>query len=159
MSLENPERFTPEKQELLRLEATGDYVFHGSDSDIEEFEPRQAHNFIDGENHPDGDPAVFASSVAEYAIFMALINKTNCPKGYRSGAEATNGRSTYRATRDTLDQLQNDAAGWVYVFDRGQFNSRKSEGIEYTSSTNVKPLEKIRVSRVDLPPNIDIIEE
>lgn len=159
MSLENPEQFSQEKQRLLDLESTGEYVFHGSDSDTEEFEPRQAHNFIKGENHPDGDPAIFASSVAEYAIFMALINKTNCPKGYRSGSGTTNGQTTYRATQETLDQLQEDASGWVYVFDKDQFNKRAGWGIEYTSFTNVKPVEKIRVSKLDLPSNISIIEE
>ena len=159
MSLENPEQFSPEKQKLLDLESTGNYVFHGSDGEIEEFEPRQAHNFIDGENHPDGDPAVFASSVAEYAIFMAIINKTNCSKGHRSSSGTTNGITTYKATQDTLDQLKEDSSGWVYVFNKDEFENRKEGGVEYTSFANVRPIEKIKVSKIDLPSDIGIIEE
>ncbi len=156
MSLENPEKYSPEKQKLFDLEATGNYVFHGSDGEIEEFEPRQAHNFIGGENHPDGDPAVFTSSAAEYAIFMAIINKTNCPQGYRSGSGTTNGETTYRATQETLNQLKEDSSGWVYVFNKDEFDNRKG-GVEYTSFTSVKPVERIRVSKKDLPQSIELI--
>lgn len=157
MSLENLEIVSQEKQKLLSLEATGNYVFHGSDSEIEELEPRQAHNFVDGENHPDGAPAVFASSLVEYAILMAIINKNNCPNGYHSSSGTRNGITTYRATKETLDQLSNDSSGWVYVFNKDDFNSRAEKGVEYISFKNVKPIEKIKVKKDDLPKTIELM--
>ncbi len=138
------------------MENTGKFVFHGSESEIDIFEPRQAHNFIDGIHHPDGEPAVFTSSVAEYAIFMAVINKTNCPKGYHSSAGSHSGVMKYSATEDTLSQLQNSASGWVYVFDRDLFEQRKEDGVEYVSFKMATPIEKLKVSKEDLPDNIEI---
>ncbi len=147
---------SPAKEKLLELEATGKYVFHGSESSIEVFEPRQAHNYIDGKNHPDGEPAIFASSIVEYAIFMAIINELNCPKGYHSSAGTSSGIMKYKATPDTLSQLAEIASGWVYVFDKNLFRQREEDGVEYVSYSNVTPIEKIQVFREDLPNSIEI---
>lgn len=147
---------SPAKEKLLMLEATGKYVFHGSESSIEVFEPRQAYNYIDGKNYPDGEPAIFASTVAEYAIFMAIINELNCPKGYHSSAGTSSGIMRYKATPDTLSQLDKTASGWVYVFDKNLFAQREKDGVEYISYSNVTPIEKIQVSQEDLPSSIEV---
>ncbi|MDB5194492.1 MAG: hypothetical protein JWN50_506 [Parcubacteria group bacterium] len=154
---------TPEKQKLLELEKTGQYVFHGSGSEVEEFEPRQAHNHVNGEQIPDGEPAVFAASVVEYAIFMAIINKKNCPKGYRASSGSFGVKDgaavmRYRATADTLSQLKDDASGWVYIFDKSLFSLRDEGGVEYISTKNVVPLEKVEVKKTDLPSRIGVLE-
>lgn len=140
---------------LMALQQTGIYVFHGTRIHLNELTPQQAHNH-DGVNQiPDGKPAVFASNVADYAIFMAIINKENCPDGYLAGAEVVKGQLTFNATQKTLDQLQESAGGWVYVFNKADFNKRYAEGVEYLSNSSVIPVTKIRVTRNDLP-NIGI---
>jgi hypothetical protein len=152
---------SPEKQELSELEKTNLYVFHGSESEIEEFEPRQAFNYVNGENIPDGEPAIFASSVAEYAILMAIVNKTNCPKGSYSSAGTSGDENgpyvmKYRASKGTLAQLKDDASGWVYVFYRNLFTKREKGGVEYMSTEKVIPTLKIKVGKQDLPQDIEI---
>lgn len=139
------------KQKLLELELTGKFVFHGSDADVSEFDPRQAHNNIEGRQIPDGDPAVFASSIVDYAIFMAIVNKTNCPDGYRAQASTHAGSITFRAEEKALNQLKDTSSGFVYVFDKNNFKRREVGSFEYVSSSQVKPLERIRVTKDDLP--------
>lgn len=148
------------KNKLLELEKTGQFVFHGSEFEIEEFEPRQAFNYINQEQIPDGDPAVFASNVADYAILMAIINKTNCPRGYNSSVEVSrkNGvlQIKYRASASTISQIKDEASGWVYVFDKKLFKPKNDGEVEYLSYTKVRPLEKIKVKKEDLPENIEV---
>lgn len=154
--------FSPEKQELLALEAEQKYVFHGTGVDVEKLEPRQA---VDTETGPDGEPAVFASDRADYAIFMAIVNHANCPSGARSRAgafaDATESGIKYRLdfgmSADTVAQLQEDAVGWVYVFDKQQFLPYKAkEGVEFVSNMHVAPIRKIRVAKRDLPEGIEV---
>ena len=152
---------SPERRELHALEKEDKYVFHGSGSDVASLEPRQAHDDIIG---PDGSPAVFASNVADYAIFMAIFNKRNCPQGSSTSAGAKTDEEhgliemRFAATRDTLDQLKDDAAGWVYVFNKTDFTRRLRGGVEYVSDGPVTPIKKIQVSTRDLPKNIAIRE-
>lgn len=153
-----------EKQKLLELEKTGQYVFHGSSAEIETFELRQAHSYIDGKNVPDGEPAIFASSAVDYAIFMAIINEKNCPRGhYASAGLSRKGDGSYyirfRATQKTFAQLNEDASGWVYVFDKKFFTQRAIRKIEYMTTTPVVPIEKVRVTKGDLPENIEIFTD
>lgn len=143
------------RKKLHELENRHTYVFHGSGFLIEEFEPTQAHNYIDGKQIPDGEPAVFASPFADYAIFMALINKTNCPKGYRSGVGFQDGNLTFRATKETISQLQESTQGYVYVFNRFDFTERNES--EWISVKKVKPVLVIMVYRSDFIPEIKII--
>lgn len=155
---------SPEKQELLELEKTGFYVFHGSDSEIEEFEPRQAFNYLNDKHIPDGEPAIFASSVADYAVLMALINERNCPKGYHSSAgTSTNTNEVvsvkYRASKSSLAQLNKNSFGWVYVFDRKFFTQRdRGGGVEYVSLVPIRPARKIKVSKLDLPESLEVFD-
>jgi hypothetical protein len=155
----NTEHLSEAKQKLFNLEQTGSYVFHGSGEDIEELEPRQAHNYVDLKKIPDGDPSVFASSKAEYAIFMAIINSKNCPKGRRSLVGVWSGKLKFKVTEDTLLQLDESASGWVYIFDKNYFSQRQEGGVQYISLEKVKPIEKIKVTKEDLPDKIEIIEE
>ncbi|HEV8666525.1 MAG TPA: hypothetical protein VN665_01595 [Candidatus Paceibacterota bacterium] len=152
------ETLSPAKLQLLKLEEEGETVFHGSGEDLESLEPRQA---IDTERGPDGEPAVFASSKADYAIFMAIINLRNCPRGARSNSGASfdeHGEATLRfgATKDTLDQLTDSAEGWVYVFDKNKFKPKEKDTVEFVTHEPIIPLQKIKVTKADLPKNIEV---
>ena len=72
---------------LEELEKEGMYVFHGSgDKILGSLEPHQAFNHKkNGDRTEDDKPAIHVSHHCDVAIFMALINKENCPKGYYSG--------------------------------------------------------------------------
>lgn len=115
------------REKLQSLEASGKYLFHGSeDPNIDSFEPRQAHNYRGGVQEPDGEPAVFASDKADYAILMALVNKKNCPKGYESSAgtvddEKGNIVLQLKAKKSALEQLNDESFGYVYIFDKDAF--------------------------------------
>lgn len=150
---------SPERMRLRDLEAEGRWVFHGSGSKIDGgLEPRQAYNHPNNSGEsgvPDGEPAVFATPVADVAIFMSIINKHNAPKGARSGFGNTDGDFEFRATKDTMDQIHN-AIGYVYVFDKTNFTPRsKTESLSYEVA---EPVEVITVTKKDLPKNIIIKE-
>lgn len=148
-----------QKQKLLELEKLDKYVFHGSGENLEKLEPRQALNYTTEIPEKDGRPAIFASQSVDYAIFMAIINKNNCLKGLRSGANTSSRKDgtykiTFSATKETLKQLTPESSGWVYVFDRVSF--QKIKPTEFVSYNKVTPLEKIKVSMQDLPNNIKL---
>ena len=42
-----------DKKRLKELEASGEYLFHGSPASVDTFEPRQAYTDINGEPTPD----------------------------------------------------------------------------------------------------------
>lgn len=151
------------RQILEIFELENKYIFHGSKmTDLEVLVPHQANNYINGVNVPDGDPAVFGTTSVDYAILMALINIKNCPKGYRAGAEVHNKENkmtlNLRATKGSIEQLNTDSSGWVYIFERSLF-SQVGESLDYISKQSVVPIEKIVVYKTDLPSNIEIIEE
>ena len=143
------------KLELLQLDEQ--FVFHGSGLKILELEPRQAHTVIEGVKTPDGEPSVYASDLVDYAIFMALINKENCPRSTRSSCSFESGRLIFGATQDTLDQLRENAIGYVHVLHRNAFELRG--GCEWFSTKLQKPYEIIEVSRADFTEPINIIDE
>ncbi len=72
------------REKLQTLESSDKYVFHGSGYQIENFEVRQAYNYRNGEQIPDGEPAIYASHSMLYAWFMAIINDINCPHDFHS---------------------------------------------------------------------------
>ncbi len=152
------------REQLQNLEAENSYVFHGSENpELDSLEPRQAYNYRNDVQEPDGDPAVFASSKADYAIMMALINKKNCPNGYRSSASSTqkeNGEVslTLRARKDSIEQLNDKSFGYVYVFDKNVFQRREG-GVEYISKVPVSSVNKVRVTKSDLPPYVEVFEK
>lgn len=145
------------RAKLRELENEGKWVFHGSRSKIEEFEPRQAYNYPANsheERIPDGKPAVFASPSADIAIFMSIINELNIPgKFYCVFGLNSNGEITFKATKETIEQLHN-ATGYVYVFDKNKFIPRSpTESLSYKS---VIPDDVVMVTEKDLPKNIEI---
>mgnify|MGYP001559648942 FL=1 len=144
------------KLRLLELEKEGGFVFHGSGVALDSLEPRQAYNFENEKQEPDGVPAVYASGKADYAIFMALINEINCPSGYESSSGTIDGKLVFRASKDTLSQLSENASGWVYVFKKDQFQQRDRDGVEFISTQSVTPLEQIQVRKEDLPQDIEV---
>jgi hypothetical protein len=152
------------RKELLNLEAEDKYVFHGSENpDLDFLEPRQAYNYRNGIQEPDGDPAVFASSKADYAIMMSLINKKNCPKGYNSSASSSVSKDgeisfTLSTTQESLSQLHDESFGYVYVFDKNIFEKRKG-GVEYISKVPVNSVSKVKVTKTDLPSYIEIRDD
>jgi hypothetical protein len=144
-------------QELLVLEATGKYVFHGSGHEIEEFEPRQAYNYREGKHVPDGEPAIYASPSVNYAWFMAVVNEVNCPNGHWSGAGTRTGTLRFRATQATLNQLKSESKGYVYVFNKEDFFKRDAH--EYYSLEKRAPIKRIEVTFKDFPAPIDVMED
>ncbi|OHA89687.1 MAG: hypothetical protein A2741_01905 [Candidatus Zambryskibacteria bacterium RIFCSPHIGHO2_01_FULL_43_27] len=143
---------SPERARLRELEMEGKFLFHGSGYKIDRLKPRQAHNYPTNskeEKIPDDKPAVFATPYADTAIFMAVINKPNAPKGSRSGfSHNSNGKHEYRATQGTIEQIHN-AKGYVYVFNKEKFKMRSpAEGLSYKA---VEPVEVVEVSEADLP--------
>lgn len=153
------------RDQLLSLEAENKYVFHGSENpDLDHLEPRQGYNFRNGIQEPDGDPAVFASNRADYAILMALINKHNCPKGYASSAGTVDGEKgeiilKLKARNDALEQLTEDSVGYVYVFDKEKFVPREDRRVEFVSKVSVTSVNRIKVAKQDLPPYVEIFEK
>ncbi|MDQ5901366.1 MAG: hypothetical protein QG580_81 [Patescibacteria group bacterium] len=143
------------KQILENLEKTGRYVFHGSPFKINKFEPRQAFNHIKKDNGeyekiPDGEPAVFTSPFAKTAIFMAVMNGKNAPFESRTGFSSNNnGSFEFRATKETMDQIGDDAFGYVYVFEKENFKEINfNESVSYEE---IEPVMYIQVSKKDLP--------
>ena len=152
------------KKKLLELEKTGKYFFHGTGNEVEVFEPHQSYNWYGGEKKEDGAPAISASPDADYAIFMAIFNKKNCPNVTRTQVdivandeESERHRLVFSATSETMANLRDDASGWAYVFKREDFPYQKGKS-EYRSHVHVAALEKILVKKEDLPEPIEILE-
>jgi hypothetical protein len=148
---------TPSGREILKnLEVENKYVFHGSeDPHLESLEPRQAFTMIDGKKVEDDKPAVHASQFCDIAIFMGLINEKNCPEGFRNTFSYEGGKGlTFSASQQALDQLGENAKGYVYVFAKEDFISRGRA--QLVSYREVKPLRVVEVGNADLPENIEI---
>lgn len=146
----NENNESPERKQLRELEATGSYVFHGTNADAEELEPRQSIDIVTG---PDDEPGIHASQVADYAIFMAVA----APLGHsRSGATESDDSlvMNYGVEKSTMDRMTDQTTGWVYVFDKKDFKQRRP--VEWISTTPVKPIFKIKVSKRDLPKDIEV---
>ncbi len=143
---------SPEKVRLKELEKEGLWVFHGSPIKLDKLTPRQAYTYPDKTAETkiaDGEPAVFASPIADIAIFMAVVNGKNAPKGSRSGFGAKGeNQFEYRATQETLEQLH-DVKGYVFVFDKNKFTPRSQT--EVCAYSEVVPDEIIEVTERDLP--------
>ncbi len=144
-----------QKQRLLYLQGLNQYVFHGSGIKLDKLEPRQAYTIINDQSVKDGNPAVFATPIADVAIFMAIINKENI-RDFRSEFIPNNGDPIFLATKKTLNRINNSLKGYIYVFDMKNF---KLQGTcEAVSFKSVIPLETIMVSIKDLPNKISVID-
>jgi hypothetical protein len=153
---------SPERKNLQVFEMSGRFVFHGTGEDIDMLEPNQAYTYVNGVKQKDGPEAVFASSSADYAIFFAVFSKKNCPLGRRASVgdlelKDDGYKLRFKASANTISQIDDSSFGFVYVFDRSQFQLRQDGGIEYANRQPAKPLKKIKVTKRDLPANIEII--
>jgi hypothetical protein len=156
---------SPEKQELLALEAEGKYLFHGSDLDLGVLDPRQAN---DEKTGPDGRPAVFASNKVDMAIFSAIMRGSNVLGGSSNSRFGTNsithddGTITHALDfgmhHHTAKSLKESATGWVYVFDRNKFIPHPGKEQEFVSYASVTPFCRIKVAKRDLPEGIEIFD-
>lgn len=142
------------KEEILKLEKQGDFLFHGSPNKLKYLEPRQAYTLKDNKKVKDGEPAVFASIYSDIAIFMALINKENIKTTFRSGYGFSNNNLEFRLTKETFDKL-NNLKGYIYVFNKKDFQIKNVA--EYVSYKIEKPIKIIEVTEKDLPKNIKMI--
>lgn len=132
---------------LKKLEETGSYLFHGTpNGKIAEFEPRQAMSL----GQKDGQPCVAASEYSDPSIFMAIFSgRVSC--GWSSNKDNF---GFYMSKRDYEMAKKENWKGYVYTFDRSNFN--KYLAWEWRAYDRVKPLKKIEVDFSDLPKDIDL---
>lgn len=149
--------FSESRTRLKELEREERYVFHGSGMRIAKLEPRQAITIVDGKMVDDGPPAIYASSLLDYAIFMALLNKENCPSGARSSCSYENGELKFGASQATLDQMNDRSIGHVHVLRRSDFTLRG--GCEWFATSALEPVEVIEVRWNDFDCPISIMEQ
>ncbi len=153
---ESIERIQSGREKLKLLESEDKYVFHGSENPyLDSLEPRQAYTMEDGKKVEDDKPAVHASQFSDIAIFMALINKHNCPKGFDNGFRYVEGQGVkFSVTQESLDQLDENTRGFVYVFPKEDFIARgRAQLITYDTVT---PFQMIEVTKHDLSDTIEI---
>jgi len=146
-------QLSPNKQQLLTLEKTEKYVFHGSPEKVSIFEPRQAYDNW----KPDWAPATFATEKVEIAIFRALINRHRGDIEWpsKSSFSHKNGAIFYTLTQNLLNQAQ-DKIWYIHVFTKSDFSHFTP--IECKSFNHVTPLQVISITVDDLPKGINIIE-
>lgn len=152
------ETLSPAKQELLALEAEGKFIFHGSDAETDEIHPRQS---VDNTRGPVGDPAIYGSTVAETAIFYAIMKAKNFSNGSVTSGEGSRVNSDtgeitseYRISRENIKYLKDDASGYVYVFNKNDFTPAGEMSPEHSRTEEIRPIKRILVHKVDLPKNI-----
>jgi hypothetical protein len=134
---------TKNRTALDAFERTNQYVFHGSALRLGELEPRQAYCHATGERLPDGPPAIFATHFVDFAIFMAVINRSNCQRGLHSSCDFEDGTLIFGASVDTVRQLNETSIGYVHLFHRHLFSQRNE--YEWACFENLKPVEIVQV--------------
>ena len=152
------------RQKLGALEASGKYVFHGTGEKLDILEPRQAHNRFDGIRRKDGPPAVFAATAVDYAIFMAVFSKKNCPLGLHTSVaswSSSNGvySINFKASPGTMSQIDDSSSGWLYIFDKKDFHEREPAALEYISRKAVKPIERVAVHMKDIAGAVEVTDD
>jgi hypothetical protein len=154
---------SPERLLLEKLESENNWVFHGSGIEsLAQLDPRQAYDHKRDETGeviliPDGLPAVFCSQSVDIAIFMAVLNDNNLFNGARTGfSVGDNEVLEFRATPGVLERLKDEGYGYVYVFSKEKFTPRSN--IETLSYSSVIPDKVIKVTKKDLPNNIETKE-
>ncbi|MBX9695561.1 MAG: hypothetical protein K2Z81_24470 [Cyanobacteria bacterium] len=144
-------------QQLAQLEREGLYVFHGSGLRLPRLEPRQAFTVVDGKRLADGEPCVFASGFVDYAIFMAIINAENCPRGLTSSCSFEGENLVFGASASTLEQIDERSCGYVHVLRKSDFVQRNYS--EWVSVTVVETVEIIQVARTNFMCAISLIAD
>lgn len=139
------------KERLKELEESGNYVFHGTTEETVSLEPRQAYTDIEGVPTPRGNPSVFASHEIEIPIFRSIFHESRyraLEGSYSVGfADHEDGHIDLYANEAVVD-LCKDVHGFVYVFDRNQFNHR--EGVEWISEQEVRPVAVFKTTIADI---------
>lgn len=146
---------------ILNLEKTGKYVFHGSPiNNLKFLEPKQAKHVPNLSNSNevllDGNPAVSATPYIDFAIFRAIINKTNIPISFTSGFGFKNVEKEFHISSQEVLEIAKTKKGFIYVFNKNEFEPyQRDQGInltkmEWRAYKKVKPLEIIEVSYEDL---------
>ncbi len=147
------------RDQLLALEKTGQYLFHGSMGSFESLEPRQAinDNELTRKREQHGEPAICATPFADVAIFSALIKANAHNIKDESNCRYDLDGSNFETTPNLLAAAQK-TTGKVYVLDKNDFQLFGGEGYEWRSDKNVVPVKVIEVTAEDLPKNIKVIE-
>lgn len=138
--MHNPLEQIHSKERLKALEASGEYLFHGSPFAVDTFEPRQAYNDIDNERVTDGEPAVFASEEIETPIFRSIFHESRFDKlngSFELGFTSSDEDHTIHANEAAINAVR-DETGYVYIFKRSDFALRRNK--EWISASEVKPV-------------------
>lgn len=141
---------------LQELERQGQYVFHGSGKRLEQLEPRQAFTTVDDQSVEDGVPAIHASELVDYAIFMALID-VNWKAGCRASCSYDNEKLLFGANALCLSLITESTVGFVHVFHKSKFEHRI--GIEWRCYSVIEPIAIVEVVLDDFKHQITIMPE
>ncbi|MEI6650098.1 MAG: hypothetical protein WCL23_01540 [Candidatus Moraniibacteriota bacterium] len=150
----NKEQISAARERLLSLEKEGKYVFHGSYERVEALEPHQACGYDEetGRHENDGEPAVFASTYADCAIFRSLIHG----KEFENKTGIDDHDQLHFTAGQILMERAKDKIGYVYVLDKRKFGDFR--GMDCRSPETVHPIEVIEVTFSDLPKGVKVIE-
>lgn len=150
---------SPARKELELLESSDQFLFHGSPSEIEEFEPKQAYNGDPNnkETWPDGPPGIAGGEMADVAIFRAIFNRSNIdPSITLATSWDDETGSNFKVNQAGFNKaLQDQPSGFVYVFKREDFHPFR--GKEWRRESSIRSYKKIVVGVQDLPDDIKII--
>jgi hypothetical protein len=138
------------KAELIKLQAMGIYVFHGSvRGDLHELTPRQAYSH----GKPDGKPCIAASERIEPPIFMAVLG-SRYVGGWGKG-KIEQGQFGFFAERSDYEKAKQERwSGYIYVLNKSDFAHLSSW--EWRAYKSVRPVKVIAVDFSDLPEDITL---
>lgn len=139
-----------QKEHLLELRDSGQFLFHGSGKQIKTLEPRQSYHYP-GTGTKIAEPhlAVFASSNPDIAIFMAIFSEKNFTHLRTGFGSDENGVATFRVNQETIQALPDNASGYVHVLSKDHF--QHTEADEWISFIPTETIEIIEVTKEDLP--------
>jgi hypothetical protein len=151
------EKTRKNREKLLLFEKENKYVFHGSPHQIIVLEPKQAKemNKETGNMENDGEPSVFATHFADFAIFRALINNDEVIGSSESSFGIEGIQMHFSATKNLMDAAKKKV-GKVYVLDKQKF--KDFDEIQCRSNVQIVPLQVVDVTFDDLPEGIKVLE-
>lgn len=125
---------------LRRLEASGQYLFHGSPDEIAVLEPRDP--VTDATDDPENKrTAVYAYSSAALGVQRAIVDRRNVEGDWdiAGGTDPDDPSAPLLVTTSNLP-LGN---GYVHVLPRGSF--RHTGGYQWVSESRVAPVATVKV--------------
>jgi len=143
------------KQKLIELEKSWNFLFHWSLNNIDILEPRQAYNRSKstGEMEKDWDPCICATNYVNIAIFRSLINSINIVWKSDSAFGMKEWKLYFIATKNLLEWAKYKV--WkVFILDKSDFKYHNK--IEFRSKKKIKPISYLEVWIDDLPEDIEI---